>query len=158
MKSLIYKIQRCQFMGGKIKYLNHPFPNWLQEGVWPLGGNKIGNQKSTPPPKSPLMDRGDIWARYIPIASMKVDLPAPGGPEIPNRKQRRSHSSAFKRSASACWRCSMWFDSTNVSAWPRARRSPACNRAYNSAEVQRNLWPMWTRFLHGRRCMESERT
>src|SRR5262249_20783463 len=64
-----------------------------------------------------------------PKRSMKVDLPAPGGPEMPMRTAQPvcGSSASTSRSASARW--SGRVDSTRVTARASARRSPRRNAA-----------------------------
>ena len=59
-----------------------------------------------------------------PSASMKVDLPTPGTPEMPIRKARPAEGSSALSSASARWRWSGRVDSSRVMALATARRSP----------------------------------
>jgi hypothetical protein len=76
------------------------------------------------------------WPRAIrnmPSASMKVDLPTPGTPEMPMRSERPLCGSRAPSSACARRRWSARVDSTRVMALASARRLPASSPAASAA-------------------------
>src|SRR5210317_1667127 len=62
--------------------------------------------------------------RNSPKASIKVDLPTPGTPEMPILRLCPLCGRQRSRSAAACLRCDGWLDSISVMALASARRWP----------------------------------
>ena len=69
---------------------------------------------------------------FVPIASIKVDLPTPGIPVIPIRSALPVWGNSTSSSAAALWRWLGLVDSTRVMARPMALRSPAITAAARS--------------------------
>ena len=76
-----------------------------------------------------------------PKRSMKVDLPAPGGPEMPMRTAPPVCGSSASTSRSASSRWSDRVDSTSVTARASARRSPRRKAAVSSSMLTPGVNP-----------------
>ena len=73
----------------------------------------------------------------VPSASMNVDLPTPGTPEMPTRTAPpgRGRWSSAASSSRAASRCSGADDSTSVIAWETAARRPVADALDERGDV-----------------------
>ena len=100
----------------------------------PLGAHHLLERPPTEPPlrcdDGSTASTASRWRREAssrPSDSMSVDLPVPGGPEMPSRRQRDASrcGRTSESSSSAASRLAGCVDSTSVIALLSARRSPA---------------------------------